>query len=51
MTILRTFEAKKGKGIVLVEELYFGGQDIRYRLLGSEKILSLNVFFDQYQLI
>jgi hypothetical protein len=47
MTTLKTFEHPKHKGL-FVEQLYFGGHDIRYRVVGSDEIMPADAFFEKY---
>ena len=47
MTTLKTFEHPRHKGL-FVEQLYFGGQDIRYRVVGSDEIMLADAFFEKY---
>lgn len=41
------FEHPKHKGL-FVEQLHYGGQDIRYKLVGSRKIMTAETFFKKY---
>ncbi len=47
MVTLKTFEHPRHKGL-FVEQLYFGGQDIRYRVVGSNEIILADAFFEKY---
>lgn len=46
-TIIKTFEHPKHKKLI-VEQLYYGGQDIRYRIKGEKKVMKADDFFNKY---